>query len=73
MSRTELSRGNMDVIEQINTLFPTEQSLSHLDAVIMQIDKECAMLDEELADLVQAHGDAGEGGDKALAEASIYV
>uniref|UniRef100_A0A158R4X4 Vacuolar protein sorting-associated protein 53 homolog n=1 Tax=Syphacia muris TaxID=451379 RepID=A0A158R4X4_9BILA len=69
MSRTELSRGSMDIIEQINTLFPTEQSLSHLDAVIMQIDKECAMLDEDLANLVQAHGDAGEGGDKALAEA----
>lgn len=69
MGRTELCRGSMDVIEQINALFPTEQSLSHLDAVMVQIDRECAALDEELAELVQAHGNAGEGGDKALAEA----
>lgn len=73
MSRTELCRGNMDVIEQINALFPTEQSLSHLDAVMMQIDRECSALDEELAELVQAHGNAGEGGDKALAEVCLLI
>ncbi|VDK26085.1 unnamed protein product [Anisakis simplex] len=69
MNKPELCRADMDVIDEINTLFPTEQSLSQLDTVMQSIENELVSLDCELADLVETHGTARDDGDRALAEA----
>lgn len=58
----------MDVVDQINALFPTEQSLSQLDSVMHSVEDEVVSLDCELAKLVEMHGKAGAEGDQALHE-----
>ncbi|CAB3401362.1 unnamed protein product [Caenorhabditis bovis] len=40
MCRTEYCKPDMDLIAQINELFPTEQSLTQLDAVIAAVEVE---------------------------------
>uniref|UniRef100_F1KX74 Vacuolar protein sorting-associated protein 53 homolog n=4 Tax=Ascaris TaxID=6251 RepID=F1KX74_ASCSU len=69
MGRSELCRADVDVIEEINALFPTEQSLSQLDTVMQSIENELISLDCQLAELVETHGTARDDGDRALAEA----
>lgn len=64
----ELCRADMDVVEQINVLFPTEQSLSQLDSVMKAIDNQILSLDQELTELVESHGNAGSEGEAALAQ-----
>ncbi|VDK73148.1 unnamed protein product [Litomosoides sigmodontis] len=64
-----LSRAEMDVVDQINALFPTEQSLSQLDSVMHSIEDEMVDLDCQLAKLVETHGKTGIEGDQALREA----
>lgn len=63
-----LSCADMDVVSQINALFPTEQSLSQLDSVMHSIEDEMVDLDCQLAKLVETHGKAGTEGDQALRE-----
>ncbi|VDO26097.1 unnamed protein product [Onchocerca flexuosa] len=69
LSNAGLCPANMDVVDQINTLFPTEQSLSQLDSVMHSVEDEIVDLDCELAKLVEMHGKAGAEGDQALHEA----
>ncbi|VDK45820.1 unnamed protein product [Gongylonema pulchrum] len=69
IGRSELCRADVDVIDQINRLFPTEQSLSQLDTVMRSIEDEIVGLDSQLAELVETHGEAGIEGDQALCEA----
>ncbi|MCP9259549.1 hypothetical protein DINM_002488 [Dirofilaria immitis] len=60
---------DMDVVDQINALFPTEQSLSQLDSVMHSVEDEIVGLDCQLAKLVETHGTAGAEGNRALHEA----
>ncbi|VDN36402.1 unnamed protein product [Gongylonema pulchrum] len=69
IGHSELCRADVDVIDQINRLFPTEQSLSQLDTVMRSIEDEIVGLDSQLAELVETHGEAGIEGDQALCEA----
>ncbi|VDN92232.1 unnamed protein product [Brugia pahangi] len=59
----------VNVVDQINALFPTEQSLSHLDSVMQSIKDEIIGLDRQLAKLVETHEKAGAEGGQALDEA----
>lgn len=68
MCTSELCRPDLDLTAHINKLFPTEQSLSQLDSVMQNIEKEIEELDIELADLVEQHGQAAADGTSALAE-----
>lgn len=63
-----MCRSDFDLTAHINKLFPTEQSLSQLDAVIGNIGQEIVDLDSELADLVEEHGLASINGHDALLE-----
>ena len=63
---TELCKPNLKLNEHINKLFPTEQSLSQLDGIISALEQEVDDLDGELADLVEAFGEAGATGTTAL-------
>lgn len=58
----------MNIVDQINGLFPTEQSLSQLDSVMHSIEDEIVGLDYQLAKLVDTHGKTGAEGDLALHE-----
>uniref|UniRef100_A0A1I7VT28 Vacuolar protein sorting-associated protein 53 homolog n=1 Tax=Loa loa TaxID=7209 RepID=A0A1I7VT28_LOALO len=69
ISGDRLCPPDMNVVDQINTLFPTEQSLSQLDSVMHSIEDEIVGLDCQLAKLVETHGKAGAEGDQALHEA----
>lgn len=73
IGRTELCRADVDVIDQINALFPTEQSLSQLDTVMHSIEDEIFGLDCQLAELVETHGKAGVEGDQALNEVTFLI
>ncbi|KAE9551032.1 hypothetical protein FO519_005766 [Halicephalobus sp. NKZ332] len=66
---TELCKPNLKLNEHINKLFPTEQSLSQLDGIISALEQEVDDLDGELADLVEAFGEAGATGTAALKDA----
>ena len=48
MCKSEFCRPEMDLTNQINELFPTEQSLTQLDSVIAQVEAEIAELDTDL-------------------------
>lgn len=65
---SELCRPDLDLTAHINKLFPTEQSLSQLDNVIDNIEREIDDLSDELCELVEAHGKAGVDGKNALAQ-----
>ncbi|KAH7731207.1 Vps53-likeN-terminal family protein [Aphelenchoides avenae] len=71
MSTSELCRPDLDLTAHINKLFPTEQSLSQLDSVMQNIEKEIEELDVDLGDLVEEHGQAAADGTSALAEAAM--
>lgn len=68
-----LCPADMDVVDQINALFPTEQSLSQLDSVMHSIEDEIVGLDYQLAKLVETHGKAGVEGDQALHEVDNFL
>eukprot|EP00080_Pristionchus_pacificus_P005924 PDM65944.1 vps-53 [Pristionchus pacificus] len=68
-TRESIVKPDKDLIEQINELFPTEQSLSQLDSVISSVESEITSLDEELARLVEGQSEAIFEGEKALQEA----
>uniref|UniRef100_A0A915DXZ3 Vacuolar protein sorting-associated protein 53 homolog n=1 Tax=Ditylenchus dipsaci TaxID=166011 RepID=A0A915DXZ3_9BILA len=70
---SELCRPDLDLTAHINKLFPTEQSLSQLDSVMCNIEKEIGELDSELAELVEVHGQAGVDGNNALVEAHASI
>jgi hypothetical protein len=66
MCTTELCRPDIKLNEHINKLFPTEQSLAQLDGIMASLEQEVNDLDGELANLVEAFGEAGSKGMTAL-------
>ena len=52
MCKSEFCRPDIDLTQQINELFPTEQSLTQLDSVIAQVEGEIAELDSVLVRLI---------------------
>lgn len=69
---TELCRPDIKLNDHINKLFPTEQSLAQLDGIIASLDQEVDDLDVELANLVEAFGEAGAIGTSALNSVSKW-
>ena len=55
MCKSEFCRPDLDLTNQINELFPTEQSLTQLDGVIAQVEAEIAELDSDLVILKEFH------------------
>lgn len=62
MTTSEFYESDLDMTALINKLFPTEQSLSLLDTVVNRIDAEVEELDNEIAELVEKHGDVTSDG-----------
>lgn len=70
---TNVCKPNVKLNDYINKLFPTEQSLSQLDGIISALEQEVDDLDVELAELVEAFGEAGTAGTAALGNVSFFV
>uniref|UniRef100_A0A0N4Z299 T-complex protein 1 subunit epsilon n=1 Tax=Parastrongyloides trichosuri TaxID=131310 RepID=A0A0N4Z299_PARTI len=66
MCSSEFCRPDLDLTDHINKLFPTEQSLSQLENVIYSVGKEIDDIDNELAELVESHGQIELDGNDAL-------
>uniref|UniRef100_A0AAF5DFJ2 T-complex protein 1 subunit epsilon n=2 Tax=Strongyloides stercoralis TaxID=6248 RepID=A0AAF5DFJ2_STRER len=68
MCTSEFCKPDLDLTDHINKLFPTEQSLSQLDNIIFSVGKEIDDIDNELAELVESHGQIELDGNDALVQ-----
>ncbi|XP_073430642.1 vacuolar protein sorting-associated protein 53 homolog isoform X3 [Dendrobates tinctorius] len=68
-SQDPLDRSDFNAVEYINTLFPTEQSLSNIDDVVNRIRLKIRRLDDSIRTVVRGQTNVGQDGRQALEEA----
>ncbi|XP_064460865.1 vacuolar protein sorting-associated protein 53 homolog isoform X2 [Ornithodoros turicata] len=68
-SSDPLDSPDLNAVDYINTLFPTEQSLSNIDEVIARMNAKIRRLDEEIHTVVRGQTNVGRDGRQALQEA----
>lgn len=64
---------DFDAVQYINSLFPTEQSLSNIDDVIMKMESNINEMDEEIETVVRSQSGVGQEGKKALEESQKVI
>ncbi|BFZ18354.1 hypothetical protein BsWGS_21393 [Bradybaena similaris] len=72
-SNDPLDRPDFNPVDYINTLFPTEQSLSNIDEVVAKIRQKIWRLDDEIRTVVRGQTNVGEEGRHALEEAQRAI
>ncbi|CAL1538897.1 unnamed protein product [Lymnaea stagnalis] len=72
-SNDPLDRPDFNPVDYINTLFPTEQSLSNIDQVVGKIKQKIWRLDDEIRTVVRGQTNVGEEGRHALEEAQRAI
>uniref|UniRef100_A0A0B7A4F2 Vps53 N-terminal domain-containing protein n=1 Tax=Arion vulgaris TaxID=1028688 RepID=A0A0B7A4F2_9EUPU len=72
-SNDPLDRPDFNPVDYINTLFPTEQSLSNIDEVVGKIRQKIWRLDDEIRTVVRGQTNVGEEGRYALEEAQRAI
>ncbi|CAG5135782.1 unnamed protein product, partial [Candidula unifasciata] len=72
-SNDPLDRPDFNPVDYINTLFPTEQSLSNIDEVVGKIRQKIWRLDDEIRTVVRGQTNVGEEGRHALEEAQRAI
>uniref|UniRef100_UPI00358EA9D0 vacuolar protein sorting-associated protein 53 homolog n=1 Tax=Myxine glutinosa TaxID=7769 RepID=UPI00358EA9D0 len=72
-SQDPLDKPDFNVVEYINTLFPTEQSLSNIDEVVSKIRLKIRHLDDEIRMVVRGQSNVGQDGRQALEEAQQSI
>ncbi|XP_022255798.1 vacuolar protein sorting-associated protein 53 homolog [Limulus polyphemus] len=72
-SSDPLDRPDFNAVDYINTLFPTEQSLSNIDDVIGRMRFKIRQLDDEIRIVVRGQTSVGESGREALEEAQTAI
>ncbi|XP_070591512.1 vacuolar protein sorting-associated protein 53 homolog isoform X1 [Erythrolamprus reginae] len=72
-SQDPLDRADFNAVEYINTLFPTEQSLSNIDDVVNKIRLKIRRLDDNIRTVVRAQTNVGQDGREALEEAQKAI
>ncbi|XP_059139225.1 vacuolar protein sorting-associated protein 53 homolog [Physella acuta] len=72
-SNDPLDRPDFNPVDYINTLFPTEQSLSNIDEVVGKIRHKIWRLDDEIRNVVRGQTNVGEEGRQALEEAQRAI
>ncbi|CAH2222668.1 vacuolar sorting-associated 53 homolog isoform X1 [Pelobates cultripes] len=72
-SQDPLDRSDFNAVEYINTLFPTEQSLSNIDDVVSKIRLKIRRLDENIRTVVRGQTNVGQDGRQALEEAQKAI
>ncbi|KAM5180914.1 vacuolar protein sorting-associated protein 53 homolog [Mantella aurantiaca] len=72
-SQDPLDRADFNAVEYINTLFPTEQSLSNIDDVVSKIRLKIRRLDDSIRGVVRGQTNVGQDGRQALEEAQKAI
>ncbi|KAM9320711.1 vacuolar protein sorting-associated protein 53 homolog [Gastrophryne carolinensis] len=72
-SQDPLDRADFNAVEYINTLFPTEQSLSNIDDVVNKIRFKIRRLDDGIRGVVRGQTNVGQDGRQALEEAQKAI
>ncbi|XP_072265998.1 vacuolar protein sorting-associated protein 53 homolog [Pyxicephalus adspersus] len=72
-SQDPLDRADFNAVEYINTLFPTEQSLSNIDDVVSKIHLKIGRLDDSIRSVVRGQTNVGQDGRQALEEAQKAI
>ncbi|XP_069827308.1 vacuolar protein sorting-associated protein 53 homolog [Dendropsophus ebraccatus] len=72
-SQDPLDRADFNAVEYINTLFPTEQSLSNIDDVVSKIRLKIRRLDDSIRTVVRGQTNVGQDGRQALEEAQKAI
>ncbi|XP_077152472.1 vacuolar protein sorting-associated protein 53 homolog isoform X1 [Ranitomeya variabilis] len=72
-SQDPLDRSDFNAVEYINTLFPTEQSLSNIDDVVNKIRLKIRRLDDSIRTVVRGQTNVGQDGRQALEEAQKAI
>ncbi|KAL4223807.1 Vacuolar protein sorting-associated protein 53 [Mactra antiquata] len=68
-----LDRPDFNPVDYINTLFPTEQSLSNIDDVVGKIRFKIRRLDDDIRTVVRGQTNVGEDGRHSLEEAQRAI
>ncbi|CAM9230777.1 unnamed protein product, partial [Lampetra planeri] len=61
-SQDALDQPDFNVVDYINSLFPTEQSLTNIDEVVSKIRLKIRRLDEEIRVVVRGQTNVGQDG-----------
>lgn len=72
-STDPLDNPNFNPVDYINTLFPTEQSLSNVDEVIARMNTKIRRLDDQIRTVVRGQSNVGCEGKKSLEEAQRAI
>ncbi|KAL6259695.1 hypothetical protein P5V15_009610 [Pogonomyrmex californicus] len=68
-----LDQPNFNVVDYINNLFPTEQSLSNIDDVVNEIEDKIYSIDKEIRSVVRGQTNVGQDGRAALEDAQKVI
>ncbi|XP_064648939.1 vacuolar protein sorting-associated protein 53 homolog isoform X2 [Lineus longissimus] len=72
-SNEPLDKPDFNAVDYINTLFPTEQSLSNIDDVVSRIRHKIRSLDDDIRTVVRGQTNVSEDGRHALEEAQKAI
>lgn len=72
-SKDPLDEPDFNSIDYINSLFPTEQSLSNIDEVVLKMENKINFIDSEISTVVRGQIAASEEGRQALDEAQKVI
>ncbi|XP_050513334.1 vacuolar protein sorting-associated protein 53 homolog [Diabrotica virgifera virgifera] len=72
-SKDPLDEPDFNSIDYINSLFPTEQSLSNIDEVVLKVENKINAIDNEISTVVRGQITASEEGKQALEEAQKVI
>lgn len=72
-SKDPLDQPDFNTIDYINSLFPTEQSLSNIDEVVTKMEHKISSIDNEISSVVRGQTTASEDGRQALEEAQSII
>ncbi|CAG9826646.1 unnamed protein product [Diabrotica balteata] len=72
-SKDPLDEPDFNSIDYINSLFPTEQSLSNIDEVVVKVENKINAIDNEISTVVRGQITASEEGKQALEEAQKVI
>ncbi|XP_050309102.1 vacuolar protein sorting-associated protein 53 homolog isoform X2 [Anthonomus grandis grandis] len=72
-NRDSLDEPDFNSIDYINSLFPTEQSLSNIDEVVIKMENQIHTIDTEISTVIRSQIDASREGREALDEAQKVI
>ncbi|XP_054004671.1 vacuolar protein sorting-associated protein 53 homolog [Hylaeus anthracinus] len=72
-STDPLDQPNFNVVDYINSLFPSEQSLSNIDDVVNKMESKIRTIDKEIRSVVRGQTNVGQDGRAALEDAQKVI